>query len=587
MRSRTFSGRFARAAGSCLLLALIGLAPALADERPPAMPQGVEQQTQLVDVSSQLQNINQSLSEIQTRVDRLRRELASAQDEARQEELRARLTQLEAQRRTLRATFQRVALGGMDLSAFEERQEQQEFNWQNELLSILRPLFYELRQLTEQPRAMEQLRSERALINQRLQSAAQALANIEAIPREGLDQAAAGRLSELEQHWRDRRAQLEQQRAVVQLQLDNLQQQDVSIYEQVRQAAREFLLGRGLTLAAAMLAFAFVLALLLGVSNRWLHYRNRRGGALPAKGRILLLVFRMFSAFAAVMVFLMVLYAAGDAVLLALSLVVLIALLLSFRTYLPRYVTEAKLFLNAGQVREKERVVYQGIPWEVSSIGLFAKLSNPELENGILRLPLKELDGLISRPVAASEPWFPSRPGEFVLLSDETFGMVVRQTPELVELRVRNSSVMYATAEFISLRPRNLSRGSYMVAVTFGIDYRHQPIATREVPAIFNAAITTRLAEAAVAEHIEAVQVDFSAAGSSSLDYLILVTVNGAAADSYFKLGRMVQGVCVDVCNAQGWVIPFNQLTIHQGDGFAMLNVPRRSTAPEPEPEPA
>ena len=61
--------------------------------------------------------------------------------------------------------------------------------------------------------------------------------------------------------------------------------------------------------------------------------------------------------------------------------------------------------------------------------------------------------------------------------------------------------------------------------------------------------------------------VEFKEAGANSLDYFIYLTMKGSAAGLYYKLGRFVQQTCVDVCNREGWGIPFAQLTIHQGDG--------------------
>jgi small-conductance mechanosensitive channel len=60
--------------------------------------------------------------------------------------------------------------------------------------------------------------------------------------------------------------------------------------------------------------------------------------------------------------------------------------------------------------------------------------------------------------------------------------------------------------------------------------------------------------------------VEFKAAGGSSLDYQIYMVLNGRAAKAYFRAQRMVQQACVDVCNREGWVIPFTQVTVHSGN---------------------
>lgn len=559
-----------------LLVLLVPPMPAQAQENAAEATRAAEREARLTETRRQLQELHQSLIEVRARAELLRQELQEAEaadDDEERELIREQLEQLEEQRRNLRQTFENIAVGGLDMGVFTDQPEQEDFNWQDELLSIMRPLFSEMRQLTERPRAVERLRRDRAILNQRLNVAEQALNNIEAIPVDDLDEAALTRLQELEQNWRDRQEDLLRQQGLIQLQIDNLLESDESVYDQASRAVREFFVGRGLTLILAIGALALTIFILQGGMNRLQAYRERKG--IPRRGtktRIFLLAYRLLAALLSILVFLMVLYAAGDLVLFGLALLVLIALLLSFRTYLPRYVAEARLFLNVGQVRERERVIYRGIPWRVSAIGWFTQLVNPELDNGVLRLPLGELAGMISRPVPNDEPWFPCRPGEYVLLGDGTFGLVERQTPEVVQLKVLNNSVLYDTTDFIAARPRNLSRGSYLAIVTFGIDYRHQPIATGEVAGAFKQAVTDKLAEQAFAEHIEDVLVDFKEAAGSSLDYLIIATVNGAAAPYYFKVGRVIQTACVEVCNARDWVIPFNQLTIHQGEGFEALN---------------
>ena len=42
--------------------------------------------------------------------------------------------------------------------------------------------------------------------------------------------------------------------------------------------------------------------------------------------------------------------------------------------------------------------------------------------------------------------------------------------------------------------------------------------------------------------------------------------MEGNVAASYFTIARLIQQTCVDICNHEGWVIPFTQVTIHQAD---------------------
>jgi hypothetical protein len=155
------------------------------------------------------------------------------------------------------------------------------------------------------------------------------------------------------------------------------------------------------------------------------------------------------------------------------------------------------------------------------------------------------------------------------MTNDGTFGQVLGQSVELVQLKVRDSLVMYPTNVFLNLYARNLSITGYGLVVTFGIDYEHQAIALDEPAAAFQSAIRARVDEEGLGEHVTEILVEFKEAGASSLDYLIVLSVAGSGAAFYYKLGRLVQQACVRTCNEKGWTIPFGQLTVHPGQGFA------------------
>ena len=224
------------------------------------------------------------------------------------------------------------------------------------------------------------------------------------------------------------------------------------------------------------------------------------------------------------------------------------------------------MLLNVGPVREHEKVIYRDLPWMVRSLGVYSYLNNPALE-GVLRLPMTEMTGLVSRPCRDDEPWFPTHMNDWVLFPDGSMGQILRQTPDTVQIRIGGSTVTYDTAVFMNEKMRNLSNG-YSVGITFGIDYKHQSTSTAEIQEILKNHVEKALRQVEFGKHAESVLVEFKEAAPSSLNYLVAVSMNGAAADSYFTLNRLLQRACVDCCNANNWVIPFNQLTLNAGAGF-------------------
>jgi len=158
---------------------------------------------------------------------------------------------------------------------------------------------------------------------------------------------------------------------------------------------------------------------------------------------------------------------------------------------------------------------------------------------------------------------FPTKVGDWVQLGD-TVGEVVRQTPIGVSVREPGGADhFYPIADFLTGNPRNLSHG-YRIETFFGIDYRHQPIATTEVVDKMKSALTAGLPSVVAEKHIRRIGVLLARAGASSLDYEIEIDLTGDAASEFDKIEFAAQRILVDACNEHGWTIPFPQLTIHQ-----------------------
>ena len=185
---------------------------------------------------------------------------------------------------------------------------------------------------------------------------------------------------------------------------------------------------------------------------------------------------------------------------------------------------------------------------------------------GEIRLPLRRLVDLHSRPWSDQEPWFPCKQGDWVLLADGTHGKIVVQTAEIIELVLLGGSrKTYRTTDFLNQNPVNLCL-SFRVQVTFGIDYQHQALSTSDVPETFQKTLLEGLSHEGYGKDILNLGVEFKEAGPSSLDLEVLADFSGRVAKDYNFLKRTIQRICVDACNKNGWIIPFTQLTIHTAE---------------------
>jgi small-conductance mechanosensitive channel len=520
-----------------------------------------------------LLTIRQALEERRARVRELLEELGQA-DEADKDKIRQQVAALRDTISELTRSFENIAVGGVSLRGFEDDSSLQ-LSWHDELMQVARPLLNSLKQATEKPRRIEELRREIAIYQEQSEITRKAIESLSRFEQQQLPPAVAEGLADVAQNWRERSSDIGRSLAIARDELHNLETDSVPLLQTLGSVAREFFLGRGLTLSIAVLS-GLLVWLVLRTLRRFVRARRRAEphSDQAARLRLLLYAYHLFTMVLVSVAVLTVFYVRGDLLLLSLAIIALVMLALGAWRYLPRYLMEGRLLLNVGAARQGERVIYHNLPFRITSLNLYSELRNPELE-GVIRLPLTALAQLISRP-RGGEDWFPCRVGDYLLLPDGAFAQVLQQTIERVRLKVMGSTVEYPAAEFLQLAVRNLSREGFGIAVTFGIDYQHQSIALDTVPRVMREGITRAFADAEYGASLKDLLVEFKAANASSLDYLVYATMDGSSAASYFAIGRLIQRSCVDICNREGWVIPFTQVTVHQAE---LASPPAASTS--------
>lgn len=504
-----------------------------------------------------------SRAEKERRLADVRAELEQTTNEYRKVQLLQAERTLQTELDALQADFESIATG-LDVSSFD-RTTEEAFDLQTELLNLVQPLVEELKDATEAPRQIERMRGEIDRLMGREQIAVEALRGIERLLGTTTDPGLGAALEESRQDWQGRRNEVAARLTVARFQLEKRLADRTSILESTRTAISEFFRTRGLNLLLAVATFFAVLFGIRAAYRRVLRLvRSKSRETRRFYARLAdVLTFGLAGIFA-LMGALLVLYATGDWVLLGLALLFLLGLVWASKTAIPLFLEQIRLLLDLGTVREHERIVYSGIPYKVTRLSTSTMLTNPELAGGVVRLPLKDLIDLRSRPCSKEEVWFPCKRGDWVLLSDGSRGKVVHQSPEFVQIEpLGGGHVTFPTTDFLGLVPRNLSHG-FRVKVRFGIDYAHQAICTTEVPRIMLERLERELAAQYPQEHLLKLGVEFLEAGASSLDYVVLADWDGAAAPAYERCQRAIQRTLVDLCNEQGWNIPFPQLTVHK-----------------------
>ncbi len=492
-----------------------------------------------------------------------RNELKEIDDELTREQIREEIKQISLDQQSLKTALEMLSTGAADLSLFGIKTDE-EFDWREELQSVFEPILVELKRLSERPRKIERLRNDQAYFQQRLDVAQPALENITRYRKEAPTATLKEAFAALEDRWRKRRDDLQNRLNLIEFELQEILSPAKSSRNDPVEVLKNLLGGRVLNLLIAtlvMIAVYVVLRLLARLYQRTVLRRFKRRPTFIA--RVGNLLFYLLTTLIVLLSGMAVFYIRGDWVLLGLLLIVLAGAALAVQKSLPRFLTEAKLILNLGPVREGEKIIYNGLPWHVKTLSFYATLYNPCLLGGSLQIPVKELVTYCSRRFHEEEPWFPSRTGEWVLLNDNTYGEIVVQTPEYVQLKELDALKTYDILSYIAQNPRNLSANGFTLLINFGLDYQHQKEITGEIRQKMEADLIDGLSAAGISDLVKLFKVEFEKAGASSLDLVAIATFNGEAANQYLGLPRLFQRLAVDTCNKHHWSIPFNQISVH------------------------
>jgi len=542
-----------------------------AAENAEALPTGEARKARLKEINDRIAEIGQQLQTgrgsdaLKAEKQALTAELEDLRGatKSKAEERAARIAEINDDLSELNRQIGAVATGVSDEEYGIEADAK--FDLNAEAQALVEPFIAMLRDATENARQIERLRRDLNEAKRRKALADRALATLKPMR----DIAEAPDLIEtLDQRralWEGRANAESDLAGALKQQLDDRLSDRGATQTAAGEAASSFVKDRGISLLLGIGAFAVVFGLmrLLHQAARWLRVKRRIKRNFYT--RLSNLIFTALTPILAVTAMLTIFNMRNDWLLLGIFAIMLVALLWIGIKMIPEMIDQVTLLLNLGAVQEDERVIFDDTPYLVKRLDFYTDLENPALEGAQFTLPIKDLIGLHSRPSGPDEPWFPSLRGDWVRLADETFGQVISQSPDMVEIEIPGGSRMtYSHDDYLAEKPDNLSDG-FRSEIVFGLSYKHQDVATGKAMEMLKDHIRAGLLKLVPEQHLLDVGCEMLEAGDNAIIYEVEADLTGAVAPLMEDVERELTRLCVDACNSFGWEIPFPQMVVHKG----------------------
>ena len=411
-------------------------------------------------IADQLATIQRDIAWLERNTAKKKAELQQAKQTGAKDEITDTADEVSGlEKRLQREKINFVALAtGVELTVPElENNQNKKRDIIQELQQLLEPLLDAIHRVSEKPRRIEYFKSKIATLSDQVSMMNKAMTNLDLAIQQK-------KFPTLEAQLIASKDSLVHDRDEAQVRLNSLERQlnremgdHRTVVQVVTESVRGFFAAKGKNLVIATLVFIAVFWGLL-FFKRYL-FSSKIIERMGMIAKPLQMVYGILSGILAMMAVILTLHFLNDWFLVTSLILFLLAFAWSSKAVITHFIAETKLALNLGPVKQGERVMWQGLPWLVKSLGFRSVLENESLEGGTVMLPASALTGMLSRMQGDKEIWFPTRVGDHVYLDDKTYGKVESQTPEMVILNIDGCLKHYSTLVFLAKNPQNFSRG--------------------------------------------------------------------------------------------------------------------------------
>ncbi len=515
----------------------------------------------LVEITKSIDNIIEELRANEQRLNK-------AGSEEEKKNISAFLAELNERQKKAKENFS-LLVTKVDSSSFLKK-EGQEVEWDKELKEIFSPIIVELKETTERPRRMERLRSDILYLEKRLPQIQQASENIAKFLKTVENEKVRKRLEDSKEYWDKQQKEFASRLEANRSQLLQLENERKSLLSSFKVFFDSFIKTRGKSLFFSLLAFVSIY-LVFRLLQRiiWKISPIHKSPKYMFWANLVDVMFYILTFLFATGALVAVLFTSGDWLILAIVLLLVFGVIWSARNTLPHLVEHIKLLLGFGPVRQGELVMVDGLAYRVEMMGVYSYLKNPLLTSGgTLRLPLKDLVGMRSRPYDEQTViWFPCKVGEVVLINGSIMRKVLMISTQYVKLDWYGCDMdeYMPTSTFINSTLLSLAK-PFWAGINFRVSYRHRnymDIIDKLTPFLCEELKKLPYAEQII--DIDKPWIELGSLDEKSMNFMVWIKAEPEVAINYDGIKRAITHICLRAANKHGWdVIQYD----HKVDGI-------------------
>lgn len=511
-------------------------------------------------------SIIKSLDKISADSKQLETELQAEQIEEKKAAISTQLKNLMAHKVMLEHDF---TLGVTGIDANPDRgQSNEKINWEDELKKVFSPVIINLKEFTEPTRKVELLNTDITYYHLQLPKMKKGIEQIDMLLLEPKNKQLTKKLLLEKKYWEQQEKEMSTKLEVAKQQAMELESHKVTPGDAFKTLNETIFSKQGLNILLAIMAF-FLSLTILYLLRRLFHVINPLNYIPRFKfiGSVIDVVLYILTYVISILTLMVALYMAGSMLALAIVAFIVVGMLWTLRNTLPGFMEQIQLLLGYGPVRHGEKIIYNGMQWLVESVGVYSYFCNPLLTGNKVRLPIKDLISMRSRPYDEGESWFPCKEGDYILINHKDWRQVIMQTPERVTFNWFEMKESMPTSTFLQQKVFNLSAAPFWAGVSFHIDYKHRFEIMDDIVTKLGDYLEEEFKKLPFGDKLIAPWVDFAEMTDLSLGMMVWVQLKPEAAAKYDVIKLRLTQICLRAANKYGWqVIRFNPVSHYQLD---------------------